>query len=227
MNWARKFVFATLSLMLLSTAGCDLFPKKKTTAGVTPNHGAPTISPPLPDQIPEKQAEPIPTPVAKHEPNPVPPPPPPKKRHQSNVAKKTTPAASSASPASAQGNAPAQSNASTQNNASAQSNAPAGTTTVAVNRPPEEPPTHTAIATEVAPAQASVDKQSTSQMLDEAEKTVKALDDHSLSGDQKAMVSQILSYIAQSKKATIDGDLERALNLAKKAQLLSQALVNK
>jgi hypothetical protein len=36
-----------------------------------------------------------------------------------------------------------------------------------------------------------------------------------------------LSYIAQSKKATNDGDLERALNLAKKAQLLSQALVNK
>jgi hypothetical protein len=41
------------------------------------------------------------------------------------------------------------------------------------------------------------------------------------------MVSQIWSYIAQSRKATIDGDLERALNLAKKAHLLSEALAKK
>ena len=41
------------------------------------------------------------------------------------------------------------------------------------------------------------------------------------------MVTQVKSYISQSRKATSDGDYERAFNLAKKAQLLADALVKK
>ena len=41
------------------------------------------------------------------------------------------------------------------------------------------------------------------------------------------MVTQIKSYIAQSRKATSDGDFERAYNLAMKAHLLADALVKK
>ena len=41
------------------------------------------------------------------------------------------------------------------------------------------------------------------------------------------MRTQIQSYLQQSRKATIDGDFERAYNLAKKAQLLADALIKK
>ena len=41
------------------------------------------------------------------------------------------------------------------------------------------------------------------------------------------MKSQIQSYLQQSRKATTDGDFERAFNLAKKAQLLAEALSKK
>jgi hypothetical protein len=98
---------------------------------------------------------------------------------------------------------------------------------VANNIAPEPPVPNTAIAAVVPSETATRDKQTTAELLDSAEKTIKSLDDHSLSDDQKAMVSQIWSFIAQSRKATIDGDLERALNLANKAHLLSDALVKK
>jgi hypothetical protein len=48
-----------------------------------------------------------------------------------------------------------------------------------------------------------------------------------LSHDEEAVVNQIRSYVAQSRKATGDGDFERAYNLATKAHLLSDALVKK
>ena len=49
----------------------------------------------------------------------------------------------------------------------------------------------------------------------------------SLSDEEKSMKAQIQSFLLQSRKATTDGDFERAYNLAMKAQLLAEALIKK
>jgi len=63
-------------------------------------------------------------------------------------------------------------------------------------------------------------------MVDATENALKGIN-RSLSDEEKSMRSQIQSYLQQSRKATTDGDFERAYNLAKKAQLLADALVKK
>ena len=63
-------------------------------------------------------------------------------------------------------------------------------------------------------------------MVDATENALKGIN-RSLSDEEKSMRSQIQSYLQQSRKATADGDFERAYNLAKKAQLLAEALVKK
>ena len=64
----------------------------------------------------------------------------------------------------------------------------------------------------------------TQQLLDGAENNLRNLK-RQLSDSEQTMVSQIRDYIAQSKKATADGDDVRAHNLALKARLLSDELV--
>lgn len=83
-----------------------------------------------------------------------------------------------------------------------------------------------AIGADVSSAQLSQQKQTTLQMLDATEKNLKSLP-RNLSHDEEAMVAQIKSYVGQSRKATSDGDFERAYNLATKARLLSDALLKK
>ena len=101
-------------------------------------------------------------------------------------------------------------------------------TTVAVNRPlAADPPVDTAIAADVSNEKLLQQKQTTSDLLDSTEKNLKAVMSHQLTADEEAMVTQVKSYILQSHKATSDGDYERAFNLAKKAQLLADALVKK
>ncbi len=101
--------------------------------------------------------------------------------------------------------------------------------TVAVNHPPanpiEMPPPDTAIAAKVTSQQLSWQKQTT-ELLDTTEKDLKGLN-HGLTHDEEAMLTQIRSYIAQSRKATTDSDFERAFNLATKAHLLADALIKK
>jgi len=63
-------------------------------------------------------------------------------------------------------------------------------------------------------------------MVDATENALKGLT-RSLTDDEKSMRSQIQSFLQQSRKATTEGDFERAYNLAKKAQLLADALVKK
>ncbi len=92
--------------------------------------------------------------------------------------------------------------------------------------PANEAPPDTAIAADVTSAQLIQQKQTTAQLLDATEKTLGGLS-HTLSHDEEQMVVQIRSYVAQSRKATTDGDFERAYNLATKAHLLSDALVKK
>jgi outer membrane biosynthesis protein TonB len=73
-------------------------------------------------------------------------------------------------------------------------------------------------------AQAEHERQQTTSLLGSAEGNLSNLH-RSLSSDEQQMVSQIRNYIAQSRKAMSDGDLERAYNLANKANLLSSELV--
>ncbi len=84
----------------------------------------------------------------------------------------------------------------------------------------------TAIAADVSSEQVSQQKQTTAELLAAAEKNLKSVN-RKLSHDEEATVSQIKTYIAQSRKATSDNDFERAYNLATKARLLSDALVKK
>ena len=69
-------------------------------------------------------------------------------------------------------------------------------------------------------------KELTAQIVDATENNLKNLS-RQLSDEEKSMRTQIQSYLQQSRKATSDGDFERAYNLAKKAQVLAEALVKK
>jgi hypothetical protein len=161
------------------------------------NKTAPTLAVEVPDQIPE-QALPAEPPPAQQEAK-VEEPPPKKKPPKRRTATKAAPP-----PANNQSN-----------------------TTVAVNRPPTtEAPVDTAIAADVSNEKILQQKQKTSDLLDSTEKNLKNLN-RNLTPDEEAMATQVKSYIAQSRKATSDGDYERAFNLAKKAQLLADALVKK
>jgi outer membrane biosynthesis protein TonB len=64
----------------------------------------------------------------------------------------------------------------------------------------------------------------TQQLLDAAENNLRNLK-RQLSSNEQSMVDQVHDYIAQSKKATTDGDNVRAHILALKARLLSDELV--
>jgi hypothetical protein len=101
---------------------------------------------------------------------------------------------------------------------------------MAAAHPPANPATteaapDPAIAADMTSAQLTRQKQSTAQLLDETEKSISGL--KGLSHDEDEMLAQIRSYVSQSRKATSDGDFERAYNLATKAHLLCDALVKK
>ncbi len=207
MNLGRQLaVFAFASVLLVST-GCA---KKKPQLPAQAKAPADSIETPLPDEISET-VPPPPPPQPKLEP-----PPPeitvakPPKHHSK---KKVTTAAP---PASLQAANPPAAEASSNN-------------TVAAAHPPANPaadaPPDPAIAADVSNAQLAHQKQSTAQLLEDTEKTINGL--KGLSSAQEEMVTQIRSFVNQSRKATSDGDFERAYNLATKAHLLSDALVKK
>ena len=159
---------------------------------------APTLAVEGPDRIPE-EALPVEPPPAQQEAKAEEPPPKKKPPKHRNATKPAAPPP-----------------ANTQNNP-----------TVAVNRPPAiEAPVDTAIAADVPNEKLLQQKQKTADLLDSTEKTLKNLN-RTLTPDEEAMVTQVKSYITQSHNATRDGDYERAFNLAKKAQLLAEALVKK
>jgi hypothetical protein len=62
-------------------------------------------------------------------------------------------------------------------------------------------------------------------MLGTTDANLKQIAGRQLSATQQAMVNQIRQFMHQSKKAVVDGDLERARTLAWKAQVLSEELV--
>ena len=73
--------------------------------------------------------------------------------------------------------------------------------------------------------QASQQIQSTDQLLESADASVKKMSGQQLKPGQQEMVNQIHRYTAQAKAATTAGDLDRAHNFALKARLLADELV--
>jgi outer membrane biosynthesis protein TonB len=208
MTFGRQFAISILMVALLVLTGCA---SKKPQ--LPPQAKAPvdTIAVPLPDEISEASPPP-PQPAPKPPPPPQEPPQPQPPTHRKKKKQAQPPANTQSVP----GTPPA---------AASGSNS-----TVAVAHPPANPaaetPPDTAIAAEVTRAQLSQQKQTTAQLLDATEKTVNGLN-RTLSHNEEEIVNQIRSYVAQSRKATGEGDFERAYNLATKAHLLSDALVKK
>jgi hypothetical protein len=85
----------------------------------------------------------------------------------------------------------------------------------------------TQISPSVPQQQASSQLQSTHSLLSSADANLKSISGAQLNSNQEDMVKQIRTYMEQAKAATETGDLERANNLATKAQLLSAELVKK
>ncbi len=200
MSFGRQFVISVLVMWLLLAVGCV---KKKPQ--LPPQAKAPvaTVPVPLPAEISEE----------------TPPPPPPAAKREPSPQEVTKP-----KPASHHRRKPAQPPAVQSNTTGANG----ANSTMASAKPPSNPetPPDMAIAADVSSAQLSQQKQTTTQLLEAAEKTLNGLN-RSLSHDEEEIVAQVRSYILQSRKATTDGDFERAYNLATKAHLLSDALVKK
>lgn len=207
MTFGRQFAISTLVIALLVLAGCS---KKKPQ--LPPQAKAPidTVAVPLPDEISEATPPP-PQPAPQPEPPPQEQPKPKPTTHKKQKKQPQPPATTQGSPITPSAVA-------------------SGTSTVATAHPPANPtaetPPDTAIAAGVTSAQLSQQKQTTVQLLDATEKTLKDLN-RTLSHDEEEVVSQIHTYVTQSRNATAAGDFERAYNLATKAHLLSDALVKK
>lgn len=206
MKCARKFVFALLLLPLIVLQGCN---KKK--ASVPPKMQAPTVAVALPDEIPldEAPAEPAKETAKTPEPPPAAKPKPKKTTRTASTTKKTAPPATATA---TQPPPPAQ-QATNNNNQ-----------TVANLRPPAAP--DTAIAAAIPSEQVLHQKEDTTRMVDATENALKSIN-RQLNDEEKNMRAQVQSFLQQSRKATSDGDYERAFNLAKKAQLLAEALIKK
>jgi outer membrane biosynthesis protein TonB len=194
----RQFAVSLAAFGLLLGLACE-----KQKPQLPAKMQAPTLAVSVPDQIPEIE----------------PPPEPPAPRQEATVEE---PAPKTAPPKHKNTKKPTQPPPVNQANS-----------TVAVNRPPvnavvETPTTpapDTAIAADVT-GELIRQKRTTTELLDSTEKDLKSLN-RDLNHDEEAMLTQIRSYIAQSRKATSDGDFERAYNLANKAHLLADALVKK
>jgi hypothetical protein len=211
MNFGRQSGTLVLASALLCSLACE---KKKPQLPTQATASAETVSAPLPSEISETVPPPAPpaanpTPPEQQTASAIPP-----KRRAKKKTTATTPASSVAAAATPPATAPA-------NNS--------GNTTVAVAHPPPNPATESApdpaIAADMTSAQLTRQKQLTAQLLDETEKSIGGL--KGLSHDEEEMLAQIRSYVSQSRKATSEGDFERAYNLATKAHLLSDALVKK
>ena len=209
MNYGRQFVVLLAASILMLSTGCA---KKKPQLPAQAKAPAPTIEAPLPPEISETVPPPPP-------PTPTPEPAPqtetaqkPVKHHNN---KKKPPTTTPGQPGAQAANPPAGTPSSSN-------------TTVAAAHPPGNPAEtqpDVAIAADVTNAQLVRQKQSTAQLIEDTEKTISGL--KNLSHDEEEMLTQIRSYVSQSRKATSDGDFERAYNLATKAHLLTDALVKK
>jgi hypothetical protein len=81
------------------------------------------------------------------------------------------------------------------------------------------------IAPSLTAEQASHQRQNTTQLLASTDANLKKISTRQLSPSQQDVVKQIHTYMEQAKAAEDAGDLQRARNLAYKAQLLSHELL--
>jgi len=80
------------------------------------------------------------------------------------------------------------------------------------------------VAAAISSDRANKQREDTTRMVDTTENKLKGLS-RQLNDEEKSMRTQIETYLQQSRKATADGDYERAFNLAKKAEVLADALI--
>jgi ElaB/YqjD/DUF883 family membrane-anchored ribosome-binding protein len=80
------------------------------------------------------------------------------------------------------------------------------------------------VAAAISSKDANKQKEDTAHMVEATENALKTLT-RPLNDEEKGMRTQVETYLQQSRKATTDGDYERAFYLAKKAQVLAEALV--
>lgn len=73
--------------------------------------------------------------------------------------------------------------------------------------------------------QAARERTAVDQMVAVTENNLKNISGQTMSSSQKDQLNQIRQYLAESKSAAADGDLDRARTLAWKAQMLSEDLV--
>jgi ElaB/YqjD/DUF883 family membrane-anchored ribosome-binding protein len=209
MNVTRKLVTSLLLLALLLAEACT---KKKPP--VPPHAQAPTIAEALPDEIPEKPEVP-PTEISQAPVVTPPPKKPPNKKTGKITTKKANPPAST-TVAATPPPAPAP----------AQTPPPQNTTqTVANLRPPHnnpEPAPEMTVAAAI--PNANKQREDTAHLVDTTENALKNIT-RPLNDEEKNMRTQIETYLQQSRKATAEGDYDRAFNLAKKAQVLVEALI--
>ena len=76
----------------------------------------------------------------------------------------------------------------------------------------------------VSPEQASHQAESTKQLLASSDANLKKISGRKLTASEQATVEQVQSYMDQANAATKEGDVQRAYNLAVKANLLSAEL---
>jgi hypothetical protein len=81
------------------------------------------------------------------------------------------------------------------------------------------------LAPSVTDQQASQQRQSTAQLLAATEANLSKISARQLNSSQQDMVNQTRNYMQQAKAAESAGDLQRARNLAFKAQLLSDEVL--
>jgi hypothetical protein len=214
MKVTRKLVTSFLVLPLLFTEACT---KKRPSLPQQAQQQAPTIAEALPDEIPEKTEPPPPPTPSRAETEQ------PKKQQKKpakSTTKKTTPPASTtvaATPPAATAQPPAQ------------APPPQNTQTVASVRPPHngstaDPAPEMTVAAAISSKDANKQKEDTAHMVEATENALKTLT-RQLNDEEKGMRTQVETYLQQSRKATTDGDYERAFYLAKKAQVLAEALV--
>jgi len=203
----RQFVMGLLVPLLAIQLACH---KKQAANPKLPGPAqAPTLTQTLPDAIEPEPMPENPTEAAQaQEPPPLP--------------KKTKPRKKSSSSGNTQakaGQPPAQTPETTV--------APATTAELHPPPSPANAAAEVAIGPDISSAQAARDRQSTTRLLDTTENELKRVDSSNLSSYQQAMLTQIKTYISQSRKAITEGDYERASNLAKKAQVLTDELMKK
>lgn len=167
---------------------------------VVPTEQPPVVAP-TPAPTPEAKAEPSPTPAA-------------------------TPAEQPANPETNATNAepPAKTKPHSRPRATVKKPSPA---VKAEEQKPAEPrSTPAPISPTISPGDAARDQASTEQLLQSTEANLNGIK-RQLSKEEQAMVTQIHSFINQSRQASKDNDPARARTLAMKANLLSNELIRR